>query len=337
MTAYRVNKISQVEKSQLSEFYKETYHKRYKSLTSNWRWWYRSDYTEFEPLVLLIDNKIIGQAALIPIDLDISGKKIQSICFVDFAILPKYQGKGFGQILTKEWMKICSNQITFCNDESLRVFKRFGWKNNLSTKRLIKPLNILRFLPITKKFDFNFINKNLKFFLNRRHVGNKIIKPFNITNNFKLINDSFKIKNFIKNNQLANIIRDEKWLNWRLIECPYNKDIYFFEYKNNFAIVHIFTTDNIKKLNILFTYSVEKNFDQELFELITNWSLNNEIDLIWSVTRDTEMANIFPKIFSKTINFASWSSDNNISTILEKGLSDPQGIDSDIDSNLYIE
>ena len=33
MTAYRVNKISQVEKSQLSEFYKETYHKRYKSLT----------------------------------------------------------------------------------------------------------------------------------------------------------------------------------------------------------------------------------------------------------------------------------------------------------------
>ena len=292
---------------------------------------------EFEPLVLLIDNKIIGQAALIPIDLDISGKRIQSICFVDFAILPKYQGKGFGQILTKEWMKICSNQITFCNDESLRVFKRFGWKNNLSTKRLIKPLNILRFLPITKKFDFNFINKNLKFFLNRRHVGNKTIKPFNITNNFKLINDSFKIKNFIKNNQLANIIRDEKWLNWRLIECPYNKDIYFFEYKNNFAIVHIFTTDNIKKLNILFTYSVEKNFDQELFELITNWSLNNEIDLIWSVTRDTEMANIFPKIFSKTINFASWSSDNNISTILEKGLSDPQGIDSDIDSNLYIE
>ena len=62
------------------------------------------------------------------------------------------------------------------------------------------------------------------------------------------------------------------------MECPYKKDIYFFEYKNNFAIVHIFTTDNIKKLNILFTYSVEKNFDQELFELIINWSLIKHFD-----------------------------------------------------------
>ena len=43
------------------------------------------------------------------------------------------------------------------------------------------------------------------------------------------------------------------------------------------------------------------------------------------------------KIFSKSINFASWSSDAKISEILKKGLLDPQGIDSDIDSSLYVE
>ena len=100
MQAYKISKISQIEKSQLSDFYKETYHKRYKSLTNNWRWWYRAGHSEFEPLILLLDNKVIGQAGLLPVDLNILKEKVQAIYFVDFAILPKYQGKGFGQIWT---------------------------------------------------------------------------------------------------------------------------------------------------------------------------------------------------------------------------------------------
>ena len=57
---------------------------------------------------------------------------------------------------------------------------------------------------------------------------------------------------------MAEIVRDEEWLIWRLIECPYNKDIHFFEYNNNFAIVHSFFNGNINRLNILYTYSTEK-------------------------------------------------------------------------------
>ena len=163
MQAYKINKISQIEKSQLSDFYKNTYHKRYKSLTSNWRWWYRAGYSKFEPLILSVDDKVIGQAGLIPIDLNILGNKVQAIYFVDFAILPKYQRKGFGQILTKEWMKICPNQITFCNNQSLKVFKKLGWKNDLSTKRLLRPINTLKFLPALISFKFNFINSTLRY------------------------------------------------------------------------------------------------------------------------------------------------------------------------------
>ena len=32
---YKINKISEVSKDQLSDFYKKTYYKRYKSLTNN--------------------------------------------------------------------------------------------------------------------------------------------------------------------------------------------------------------------------------------------------------------------------------------------------------------
>ena len=124
MNKYKVNKISEIETNQLSDFYKKIYHKRYKSLTSNWRWWYRVGYNDFEPLILSIDDKIIGQAGLLPADLNILGNKVKAIWFIDFAILPEFQGKGFGKILTKEWMKICPNQITFCNNLSLKIFKK---------------------------------------------------------------------------------------------------------------------------------------------------------------------------------------------------------------------
>ena len=75
MLRYKINKISEVETDLLSEFYKKTYQKRHNSLTNNWRWWYRVGYNEFEPIVISVDNKIIGLAGLLPIDLNILGKK----------------------------------------------------------------------------------------------------------------------------------------------------------------------------------------------------------------------------------------------------------------------
>jgi len=121
------------------------------------------------------------------------------------------------------------------------------------------------------------------------------------------------------------------------MQCPYRKDICFFEYKNNFAVVHIFLVENIKKLNILYTYSTDKLQENEIFIQIINWALNNNIDLVWAIKSNTKSENIFPKFFNKSLNFASWSSDEKIFKILQNGLLDSQGIDSDIDSNLYIE
>jgi len=337
MLRYKINKISEISIDKLSIFYKEVYKKRHKSLTNNWRWWYRVGHSTFEPLILSIDDQVIGQAGLLPADLSISGNKVPAIWFVDFAILAKFQGKGFGKILVKEWMKICPNQITFCNNNSLKVFKKFGWENNRFTTRFAKPINILNFLPIVKKFKFNFTNKALRYFIKKKYSQYDSIDLHKINNNFKVINDSFKIKKYEKKDGFAEIIRDEKWLHWRLVECPYNKDIFFFEYKNNFAIVHIFLTENIKKLNILFTYYTDNPQENELLAAIINWSINNSIDLVWAVNRDLEIESIFPKLFSKSINFASWSSDQEIFKILKGGLFNPQGIDSDIDSSLFVE
>ena len=334
---YKINKISEIATDQLSGFYKKTYYKRYKSLTSNWRWWYRVGYNELEPLILSVDNKVIGQAAYLPINLNILGNIVPAIWFVDYVVLPEFKGKGLGKILSKEWMKICPNQMAICSDDSLRVLKKLGWKDNFTTKRLVRPINTLKFLPILKNLKLNFVNRTLRYFIKKKYSRNISINPYKISDNFKIIDDSFKLRKIVKNNEFAEIIRDEKWLYWRLIECPYKKDIYFFEYKNNFTIVHIFLIENIKKLNILYTYSADKLQENELFVQIINWSINNNIDLVWAVSRNTDFENIFPKIFNKALQFASWSSDEKIFKTLQNGLSNLQGIDTDNDSWQYAE
>ena len=111
MLRYKINKISEISKDQLSSFYKRVYNKRYKSLVNNWRWWYRAERSEFETLVLSIEDKIIGQAGVLPIDLKVGRNQIPAIWFVDFAILTEFQGKGFGQIFIHSLVKILPNPL----------------------------------------------------------------------------------------------------------------------------------------------------------------------------------------------------------------------------------
>ena len=46
---------------------------------------------------------------------------------------------------------------------------------------------------------------------------------------------------------------------------------------------------------------------------------------------------IFPKKFKKPLIFSAWSSDKNIFEALKNGLSNAEGIDSDIDSSMFVE
>ena len=141
MSTYKITKISDVEQSQLFEFYKKIYSDRHKTLIKNWQWWYRSDYSQYETLVISLEKKIIGQAGLQPVDLSVNGKMISAAWFLDFAILPEFRGKGFGKILTQKLMETCPYLITFCNSKTLGIVRKLGWQENSSIMRLARPIN----------------------------------------------------------------------------------------------------------------------------------------------------------------------------------------------------
>ena len=58
MSEYKITKISEVEQSHLSDFYKKNYFDRHKSLINNWKWWYRIGYSKFEPLIISSGEKV---------------------------------------------------------------------------------------------------------------------------------------------------------------------------------------------------------------------------------------------------------------------------------------
>jgi len=156
---YKIKKISEVNTELLNNFYKVTFPFRFKNLTNHWKWYYRIGHTNFEPLILEYDSKIIGMAGLIPVELKFKEKITDAIWFTDFFVLKEFRKKGLGSVLTKEWMNLCPIQITFCNDESLKIFKKFKWKNNDYTYKNIKPLNFFKLIPIVKKFNINLQSK----------------------------------------------------------------------------------------------------------------------------------------------------------------------------------
>jgi len=322
---YLIKKISEVKEKNLFEFYSKVFNTKKNSFILNYKWHYRLGYNEFEPIVIIVDDLIIGHAGLIPAEVLSQGRKFPAIWFIDFVVLPEYQSKGFGKILTEEWMKICPNQITYCNNLSLRVFKKLKWQDNSFVKRKIYPINFFNIFPSLKKIELNFANKFFRFFLKKKLSNNKAIKFYNISDQI-IKNCTLAEKKFDTSSPA--IIRDESWFQWRLGECPYKTDLLYFENNDEFIIGHIFFQNRVKRLNII--YSNTKN-NSEIFSLLINWSLENQIDYLWYVNSKFNINSHLPSFFNKTINFAYNTNDQELLKDLSRGLSNTSGIDSDID------
>ena len=331
MTNYNIIKISEVGADQLLEFYKKAFYHRHKILNKHWKWIYRNKYLGFETLVLIKDQKVIGQAGLIPTKIQINKEILPAAWFVDFAILPEHQRKGYGTALTKEWMKISPNQITFCNNKSLKIFRSFGWNSNKNSKSIAKIIDPIKFIYFLRNFKNNYFSKFYKKNLSNKLDNIGLIKPYSIKNNYKDLFESFKKR---KNNFLGTVLRDEDWLNWRIMECPFRENIYFFEYKGSFAIVHVSINKNVKRLNILYCYNLNDSNEEILIKLVYKWALDNSVDLIWGNSNEKDVIKKYEKIFTnrftKNLNFASWS----VNKKIQPDLSDLQAVDSDNDTSL---
>jgi GNAT superfamily N-acetyltransferase len=133
-----IRPATQVPQELLAEFYRRIDPPMAHYRSRNWRWLCRAGETACvsPPLLALLDGSIVGHAGLIPVTVQLRGRQRSAIWFVDFWILPQHQHKGIGIALTRAWMALCPLQITFCNEKSLGVFLKLGWKVRRDTRIL---------------------------------------------------------------------------------------------------------------------------------------------------------------------------------------------------------
>ncbi len=314
MDKIQINKISEINKDKLIKFYQRSFNFE-KSVLENFEWRYRLGLDNLEPLILIVNNEICGHAGLMPVDLKINNEVKRFIWFTDFYIIPELRNKGYGKLLTERWMKICPNQITLCNNKSLEIFKKFDWLHNNDFIRKIKILNYYKIFPIfRKKIQSKILVDKL---------GDIKLKEPTITTIKKIV--SIEEKMLQKKN--VGIIRDEKWFRWRILDCPYLKNIYIFENKNDYFITNIKIKNNLSILNIIYSTKI---IDNECLGLFSEFVKRNQIDLISYVLKKDKMFSLnLP--WKKQVNFAFFSNDKSIINALKNGLDDIKFIDSDID------
>ena len=336
---FEYKSISDTNKDSLYDFYLKAFPLRNKIIFNNWKWIYRTNLFGYEPITVNYQNKVIGHAGMISTKIKSDKKIFKGIWFVDFLILPEFRGMGIGKKLTEKWMKVCPHQLSFCNVDSLKIFKKYGWVENYDYYRSCNVLNPLKWIPIFKNFNNTIINKiNLFKFLKKIDFNNSI-KPqkIKLKNNFFENNfNKFKVN---EDNKLF-IFRDDEWFQWRILASPFIDEYYFFEAEKSFIIVHIFKYKNQKRLNIIFSKC--QNIDAEILlsKNIINWSINNDIDIVWLNSNDTKNKIILKKLFPyvSKINFVCNSDGNLLNKNDLKKIQGIQAIDGDNDilfSNNY--
>ena len=110
----------------LAQFYREAFPHR--AHADVWRWLYRTGWENHPlPLVMLDGSRVIAHAGGIPFRARLGGQELSAQWFVDFALLHEYRRQGLGTRLTEHWASLADICVTFCNDDSWRVFQRLGW------------------------------------------------------------------------------------------------------------------------------------------------------------------------------------------------------------------
>lgn len=241
----QVRSACDIDSETLSDYYKTVYSNRMSFMGSNWKWLNRSSFLGNKiPLVLLYEKRIIGHAGMMPVKISIHDQIYSAAWFIDLSVMPEYQRKGLGSILVKKRMELTDLQLSFPNDNSYPVFKKFGWKESFDSCLhynfifLFNHPKIRKWLP---GFVCRFLNRltyPLLAFLYKRYASSDM-KDFLLTLNDETINTFLNEYNDSqkRNDNLVSPLRDREYLEWRIKESPNSKHYRVYKRKNFSAFV----------------------------------------------------------------------------------------------------
>jgi GNAT superfamily N-acetyltransferase len=111
------------------------------------RWWWRQP----EPPLCVVDDpaghRLVGLCAFMPFTLRARGQDLPSAWFVDFYVLPGFQGHGLGKRLTAWVQERFAVTASLSQTEmAYRVFQKLGWQGRRPVTMYVNPWPVRSFL-----------------------------------------------------------------------------------------------------------------------------------------------------------------------------------------------
>jgi hypothetical protein len=243
----------------------------------NWKWLNRCVYSNNKtPLVILHQNRVVAHAGMIPFKLTFDHEVYSAAWFIDFKILSEFQRFGLGSMLTNQWMTFSDCCLTFCNEKSIGVFKKFGWVESFETYmhlHFILPFDhpgFVRRLPSNLRKILNKVVCFYYYWIYSRcsyTSGNYNLDPLT-----DVLFDEFYalyLKNLKFNSPNINF-RDSEYVKWRIINSPNKSNYYVYKVTDFIAIVSL-QNNHGKYIDVLWVSNLSN--ENEIVKMIASLSL----------------------------------------------------------------
>jgi len=329
----RLGKGTETTVAQRAKFFARTHPRLASWLAPNWDWWFRVGFhPEIEPIVAIARDQIIGHAGTLPFTFR-HGDAVQTgVWYLAFAVLPECQGFGLGKKMTEEWMRLSPHSITECNEKSISIFKKYGWEETFATRRLARvasPAKLAGHLPRPVRVALSLGDPFYKTWLKWRSHSAPRIEPETLEQDPGRMSDLFRSESV---GQLE-FIRDETWVNWRVLQSPFLHEYRLFRFESAIALVRGFVSESVRRLHILYVSASNAREQSLLLRGIVRWAYDDHADLIWAVARCSALIDALRANLPSEIGVRIAAYDYNkplMNLFLNPGFQ-LQAIDSDID------
>ncbi len=328
-----IQKATAIPPERLTPFFAAAWPARSAFLNEHWRWLYRVDrFPGLEPLVLLDEGKVVGFAGSMPVKIVRDGRESTAIWFVDFHLLPAWRGKGHGKTLTEAWMSQCPRRITFCNDESMRVFLKLGWTEKTGASVRSMPLELSG--PLGRLWGPAGTAAGLLLGPALRLAQRVLCAGAPMPDVKPLPLDAGGLSERFDDSRAPGprIPRDAEWARWRLLENPRRGELVLAEAGGVSGVFRLFTSLGRRRAHLLLVGPGSAAARAGLAKGFVRWALDNRADDAWAAGTDAEVSAALAPLLrrERPVRFA-WSAAEPASADLLAAPLVTQGADSDHD------
>lgn len=286
----RLTKGTETTPEQRAAFFARTHPRLAPWLAPHWDWWFRVGFRPgIEPVVAIARNQIVGHAGTLPFSFR-NGAEVQTaVWYLVFAVLPECQGHGLGKKLTEEWMALCPNPITECNEKSISIFKKYGWEETFDTRRFAfaaTPAKLAADQPKAVQMALSLAQPLHKGWTKWRSRSAPKIEPQALSQMPGSFSDLFQKDSCAQ----LELIRDQDWINWRVLRSPFVEEYRLFRFESAVALVRGFVSEGVRRLHILYMGASGSREQQLLVQGIVRWAGEDHADLIWAVARSSALS-----------------------------------------------